>query len=669
MVGVTPDITAEMVTRAKSDFRYFCKTFLKIKPKKEIQGPDAGLEPLIPFVWNEAQELVWDVMLDMMKNNEPIYLVICKARQFGISTFFMAWTFWNLWRRKYTNAGLAASMRGTADGLIETFNIFYESMPEGVTFNGMKLRPELRSKKAGARINKDESYWDDRKCSLTTAVAKKNAFRGQNLDIAICTEVAAYEDAPGFFEGFIPAMNINRVTTLVMESTPQDGWFRTKFNSAERREGGYREVFLPWWIMPSLYSREVKQVGSGKNLKFIDVKSKKEIHFDADEKEEWRALNKLAKKMKRPSITAGQMYWRQLQIAQSDGDIEVFNQEFPRDAVSCFMRSTQSAFKNVMPTVTATVEAANEECPDFEIGTLESSNYVTPGDEDIQVTFHPEKRDGYIDQERHPGLHVYKFPVPGYTYCIGADVADDLNQTGDLDDESAYSVGSVYCCDTREQVAEWRGKLEPYDFGDELAKLGYFYNTAMLNVEINNMGGETVNRLTMNLFYPNIFRWPKFDEAGVLSKKEHWYTDVKTKRILISAFKVAIREHMYIVRSPGLEQEMMSYVAKNGIYQCTDQPSDRIIAAALSWQCIYTNQLGYDFERIVLGAMPATRALDGYKKTVNKTVNVDRKYVPRENAVNEYLRSGIEDKYGRSHNSNTGESNWIDDLFEGSSLI
>src|ERR1035438_293600 len=107
------EYTAEMVTRAKGDFRYFCKTFLKIKPKKELQG-EVSTSPLISFVWNEAQEIVWDVMLDMMKNNEPIYLVICKARQFGVSTFFMAWAFWNMWRRMYTNVALAASIRATA---------------------------------------------------------------------------------------------------------------------------------------------------------------------------------------------------------------------------------------------------------------------------------------------------------------------------------------------------------------------------------------------------------------------------------------------------------------------------------------------------------------------------------------------------------------------------
>jgi hypothetical protein len=632
------NITPEVVERARSDFKFFCRTFLKIKPKKEATAKGVVVKtPLVSFIWNEAQEIVWSIMREQIEDGLPIKLVICKARQFGISTFFMAWVFWNMWRRQHTTAGLAAGIKSTTIALVECMNTFYESFPP-------EMRPQLRNARSGARTNKEDIYWTDRKCSLSTAVAKSDAFRGQNLDIAICTEVSSYADPFGFFEGFLPTMNESRVQTLVLESSPKDGYFWSKYNDAKDGLGGFKAIFLPWWIVPSLYSTHVEKRKGG----LFNAQGRK-VTFSQEERAEQKSLSAMARKMGRPAITDSQMYWRQLKIEEYDGDEEVFNQEYPRDDVSCFMRSTQSAFKSVLPIIHETVEATEEECDDeLALGTLHSDNYADASQEPL-VTFKPEFKEGYIDQERRAGLLMFRRPVPGHVYVIGADVADELVNVDDLDDESAFSVACVYDCNTKEQVAEWRGKLDPFDFGDELAKLGYFYNSAMLNVEINNMGQSTVNRLTMNLNYPNSFRWPKFDEAGKLTKKEHWYTDTKTKRILIEDFKHAVREYNFVVRSPGLEHEMIAYVSKGGVYQRTDTTSDRIIAAALAWQCVAQTEFGYS--HIVMGAVANTKAYAKVESSKAARTQVVRALTKQFNEDAEY------------------DSFYIEDLFESSSIL
>ena len=76
------------------DFRFFCSK-LRIRIKSDIKR-GAGVEEqgaLGPFAWNNAQRIVWAYMVRQMKLGLPIRLVILKARQFGISTFFCAWLF------------------------------------------------------------------------------------------------------------------------------------------------------------------------------------------------------------------------------------------------------------------------------------------------------------------------------------------------------------------------------------------------------------------------------------------------------------------------------------------------------------------------------------------------------------------------------------------------
>jgi hypothetical protein len=107
--------------------------------------------------------------------------------------------------------------------------------------------------------------------------------------------------------------------------------------------------------------------------------------------------------------------------------------------------------------------------------------------------------------------------------------------------------------------------------------MGYFYNTAMVNVEVNNMGSATQSRLLIDLMYPNLFAWSHFDDPTKLTTKKGFYTNSQTKPLLISNFKMAVMEQLYLVRSPGLLQEMVSFVIKNGTYQRTDQTSDRIM--------------------------------------------------------------------------------------------
>jgi hypothetical protein len=601
------------IQKAKGNFPFFCGSFLMIKPKQDIIVGGKSVGPLIPFNFNPPQQAVWNLMVEMINEGKGIKLVILKARQFGISTFFCAFLFWLMWRLTYVKTGIASHKKGTYQELVETCNTFYQNMP-------LSIQPKLRANKRGARVSKDDMQFDDRNSVLSCSVAQEDAFRGQVLNAALCTEVSSYKDADLFFEGFLSAMTKGALSALILESSPKDGWFRTKYRDAEDGKAGFRAIFLPWWMHPALYSEEIKYGNSSNKKNGIYTLKGEKVHFDQEEKDEWKILNRLAKQSGHAEITAGQMYWRQQQIELFDMDIEKFNQEYPRDATTCFLRSTHSAFKNCLAMAQDTVDLMEEECPNNDIGNLVSNNYHDSMNPNMRIEFLPELRPGYTNFSNRYGAMFFEFPKKDHTYCIGVDVAAEHLDDGSTD--NAFSVISVYCCNCKNQAAEWVGKIEPHFLGDEAAKMGYFYNEAMINVEVNNMGYATQSRLMLDLCYPYLFKWPHFDQPDKLTTKTGWYTNSQTKPLLISNFKVAVMEQLYLVRSPHLLEEMEHYVIKNGEFQKTDLPSDRIMAAALSWASVRQSYDGYEAE-IVMASRADTKAIIHSPKKMAPKVDED----------------------------------------------
>ncbi|MBI3408127.1 MAG: hypothetical protein HY040_07200 [Planctomycetes bacterium] len=84
-----------------------------------------------------------------------------------------------------------------------------------------------------------------------------------------------------------------------------------------------------------------------------------------------------------------------------------------------------------------------------------------------------------------PGLTVFKLPVPGRSYVIGADPAEG-NPTSD---ESAASVIDE---EEGEEVAHPAGRFEPATFAAHVNAVGVWYNRASVMVESNNHGHAVI---------------------------------------------------------------------------------------------------------------------------------------------------------------------------------
>ena len=107
----------------------------------------------------------------------------------------------------------------------------------------------------------------------------------------------------------------------------------------------------------------------------------------------------------------------------------------------------------------------------------------------------------HLETEGNRGaLWMWKEPVDGHEYIIGADCAEGQ---GENNDNSCFQVIDTA---TLEQVAEfYSNTIAPHVYAQILNELGVYYNNATIAVENMGPGGAVISNLQHQLFYENLF--------------------------------------------------------------------------------------------------------------------------------------------------------------------
>jgi hypothetical protein len=109
------------------------------------------------------------------------------------------------------------------------------------------------------------------------------------------------------------------------------------------------------------------------------------------------------------------------------------------------------------------------------------------------------------------GVCVWEEPEPGEIYVMGIDSAKglykgDVNTSGDASACSVFKVKFDGMVLKLQMVAQFHGWINLLEYGDEVYKLGTWYNSAMAVIETTGGYGEAVlMRLKNQLFYSNIY--------------------------------------------------------------------------------------------------------------------------------------------------------------------
>jgi hypothetical protein len=113
-------------------------------------------------------------------------------------------------------------------------------------------------------------------------------------------------------------------------------------------------------------------------------------------------------------------------------------------------------------------------------------------------------------------LWVWESPDYSKSYMVTADVS-----RGDSTDYSTFHVMDIESC---VQVAEYKGKLSPKEFGNVLVGIASEYNDALLVVENANIGWSTIEQILereyKNMYYSSTSNIVRSTSCGSLNRKD-----------------------------------------------------------------------------------------------------------------------------------------------------
>ena len=350
----------------KQDFDLFSQDNVRILPKESDGG-------FIPFVMNEAQQLIHSRIEEQRKKTGMVRVIILKARQQGISTYCAARSYWQTSLRDNVSTVVVAHLASASGNLFNmTKNMIYKH-PEDT-------RPKLE--KASQNIIK----FDGSESSYHVYTAgSPEAGRGSTPTIAHLSEVAFWPHDDKILAGLFQGIATVDGTEIIMESTANGatGEFHRMWDGANE-EGeewnGFLPIFIPWF-MTGEYSTKPSHMPED------FTPTNEEVSF-ADEF----------------GLNYTQLHWRRIQVAKIGED--KFKQEYPSTAHEAFLRSGANVFS---------------------IPRLVEHKPMRP----IQRKgFFAERR--CFDEVPQGGFEIFEYPSHKKGYVVGADVALGVGGAGDF---------------------------------------------------------------------------------------------------------------------------------------------------------------------------------------------------------------------------------------------
>ena len=214
--------------------------------------------------------------------------------------------------------------------------------------------------------------------------------------------------------------------------------------------------------------------------------------------------------------------------------------------------------------------------PVFDIDLL---NQMQPVDPDVGYYHLYSDGNGEFRYAKDGELSVWCFPELDGTYVIGADVAEGLSH-GD------YSSAHIIDAASGMMVAHWHGHIEPDLFGDLLAELGWWYNTALLGIESNNHGLTTL-KAAQKHGYKNLYKQRRLtsvhaDKTDVLG----WRTTTTSKPLAIDELSASLRDNGIMLFCEKTIAELKTFVRKENGRMAGSPHDDRTISLAIAVQML-----------------------------------------------------------------------------------
>lgn len=448
-------------------------------------------------------------------DNRTMYDDNLKASQIGFTTMQMA-----IWTVKFLLVpnSWSVSISYDADSskrIFEKVDFFLKHLPPW-------LQPFYKPSKKTDEVLKNEVM--NSRFYIGTAGAKTFG-RGDTIHYAHLSEISRWTDNGKIATGILRAVPDHKTDGdiwIVKESTAngQGNYHHKEWKREEDGKSIFKPHFFPWWRHEEYIIKGAKIEGNY---------TEEEMHL-----------------IKRYQLNDERLVWRRKKIntlTSEEGHTpeQMFKQEFPSSSQEAFLFSGNPVFP--AEKVQNLIDLAEE--PAF-IGNL--------------VGVPPTQT---LDETEQGWLRIFEPPTEKGQYVIFADV-------GQFSD---FCVGTVLDVKRWRVVAKFRTVIRAQEFAKELNKLGYFYNTALIAVEINNMGQSTMDKL-VDLKYPNIYMRQRIEKKNgkkVKTDEPGWNTTSKTKSIIIGHMQEILRTEDADIPDKEILGEMTTFIKKeNGKMEASE---------------------------------------------------------------------------------------------------
>jgi len=292
----------------------FALHFLKIQDKQKR---------LVPFVWNKAQ-----AHFHAKRTGRDLIL---KARQLGFSTYIQG----EMYRRTVTGTRTTITLAHDDDTTTK-LRIMADRFHENCKFGDIQPARQY----ANAAMT---TYPEFDSAAYITTAGNIKAGRGGTYSDFHGSEVAFWKDAENIVAGAMQGGDPD----VILESTPNgaQGYFYELCMEALRNDGIWKIHFYPWWWddgyrIPLDEGEQV--IPDSEEAVLVDNVRRSGTH-----------------------LLPEQLKWRRLKRKELKN---LFLQEYPEDAVSCFLTSGESYFGNLSGVFTAPMSATYQEGHEYVAG-------------------------------------------------------------------------------------------------------------------------------------------------------------------------------------------------------------------------------------------------------------------------------------------------------------
>lgn len=563
-------IDAEMEHCIK-DARYYLENY------HVIQTEDQGLRTLSPF-W-ESQEIFYYEILTIQIAGKPVKILCLKSRQQGLSEFSAGLVFHKTIFTETCRSLIVAQDPSQSDFIFEKSRLAYDSLP-------WWMKPEQRYDSKGRYMVFDKK--DDLERQLSPGLRSSfiveasnkmtSVARGKTVRAAHFSELSSWGDGGILAKSIFPTMNASDELAL-LESTAlgRQGFFYKFWKEVEK---GRHDDWTPCFI--AVY----------RTLKKYSLPIKPGFVFVATPEEE--AVREKVYKKDGISLPDEHFNWKRAMIRKFidlTGNEWDFYGEYPSNSTEAFQGTGISAFPRKL-----LHKIMERDCIDPKwIGEISYKADGRGATQKYKLEIHEHKDGETVPEQEGYGtrLHIWEMPDPEYSYYLGCDVSEGDSGSGDYSNIHVLKIGIG--AEPDYQVAEWNGYENPTPLGDICTALGYMYNTAQVAVECNGVGISTNNQLFRINEYENVYRWKHIDKVtNFVSNAIGWWTNSKTRDVIITKTREAIMERTLILRSSRLVDQMMDFSKEEGSsrYEGQDTNDDRVFGLMICRYCAHESDYG-----------------------------------------------------------------------------